>query len=266
VKAFAKTAKEEKMNRVNITDERAGIGEESQPFYSFENRATTLPTVKRHSSNNGVLNHKVLSDEKLARNFVESHDEEAFNEIVNRYGDKIYRTALRITHNPSDAEDVLQEVFIKLMNKLDTLCGESKFSTWLYRVAANASFMHLRTEKKKYKNEVSLENYVSYGEDGTFTGVEMKDWSDRPDEVLLNKETIQIIEKAVNELPVAYGIVFHLRDIEGLTNHEIAKILGLSLPNVKSRIHRTRLFLRDKLSDYFMNREANTTTSLRGGA
>jgi RNA polymerase sigma-70 factor (ECF subfamily) len=257
------------MSRANRTDEKARrIRKESQLFCSIENKAAVIPDSlsRRYSDYNGVLRHKELSDEVLVRSFLEDQSEEAFNEIVNRYGDKIYRTALRITHNPSDAEDVLQKVLITLIEKLDTFHGRSKFSTWLYRVAANASFMQLRTEKKKYKNEVSLENYVSYGEDGTFTGVEMKDWSDRPDEVLLNKETIEIIEKAVNELPVAYGIVFHLRDIEGLTNHEIAKILGLSLPNVKSRIHRTRLFLRDKLSDYFMNREANTTTSLRGSA
>src|SRR5713101_5049342 len=126
--------------------------------------------------------------------------EEAFKEIVNRYGDKIYRLALRITRNPSDAEDVLQEVFMKLINNLHTIRSESKFSTWLYRVAANASFMHLRDEKK-YKNDITLEEYVSYDEDGVLKGVEIKDWSDRPDEVLLSKEAMEVIERALNELP-----------------------------------------------------------------
>jgi RNA polymerase sigma-70 factor (ECF subfamily) len=257
------------MSRANRTDEKARrIGKESRLFCSIGNKAAVIPDSlsRTYSDYNGVLKHKELSDEVLVRSFLEDQSEEAFNEIVTRYGDKIYRTALRITHNPNDAEDVLQEVFITLIEKLDTFHEESKFSTWLYRVAANASFMRLRTEKKKYKNEVSLDGYISYGEDGTFTGVEMKDWSDRPDAVLLNKEVTEIIERAVDELPIPYRAVFHLRDVEGLTNHEIAKILGLSLSNVKSRIHRTRLFLRDKLSDYFMNREANITTSLRGGA
>jgi RNA polymerase sigma-70 factor, ECF subfamily len=203
------------------------------------------------------VSNKKSSDEELVRAFVGDKDEKAFNEIVNRYGDEIYRLALGITRNPSHAEDILQEVFVTLLQKLDSFHEESKFSTWLYRVAANASFMHLRTEKKK-KNEVSLENYVSYDEDGTLKGVEVKDWSDRPDEALLNKEEMEIIERAVNELPVPYRAVFHLRNVEGLTDYETARVLGLSVSAAKSRIHRARLFLRDKLSDYFsMNGKNN---------
>src|ERR1700752_1430564 len=101
------------MSRANITYEKAGMREESQLFYSIENKAAAIPSVRRYSSN-GILNHKESSDEELVRRFVENHNEEAFGEIVNRYGDKVYRTALRITHNPSDAEDVLQDVFITL--------------------------------------------------------------------------------------------------------------------------------------------------------
>jgi RNA polymerase sigma-70 factor, ECF subfamily len=196
------------------------------------------------------LNNKKLSDEELVRAFVGDNEEKAFNEIVNRYGDKIYKIALGITRNPSHAEDVLQEVFVTLLQKLDSFHEDSKFSTWLYRVAANTSYMRLRSEKK-YNNELSLEDYVSYDEDGALKGIEIKDWSDRPDEVLLSKEVIEIIEKAVNELPIANRVVFHLRDVEGFSNEEVAKILRLSLPAVKTRIHRARLFLRDKLSDYF---------------
>ncbi len=191
------------------------------------------------------------SDEELVRSFVETQDREAFNEIVDRYADKIYRLALRIIHNHNDAEETLQEVFMILVEKLDTFHEDSKFSTWLYRVVANASFMHLRAENKKNKNEVSLEDYVSYDENGVLQGVETKDWSDIPDEKLIKKEALEIIEKMVNELPGPHRIVFHLRDVEGLTNHEVANILGLSPTAVKSRVHRARLFLRDKLSGYF---------------
>ena len=231
------------MSRANITDEKAGgIGKESHLFSSLGNKAA--------GNSNGILNHKELSDEALVRSFLEERREEVFNELVNRYADKIYRLALRITHNPSDAEDVLQEVFITLVEKLDRFHGESKFSTWLYRVASNASFIHLRAETK-YKNNVSLEDYAPYDEDGVLRGIEAKDWSGRPDEMLLSKEVMEIIESAVSELPEPYRIVFHLRDVEGLANSEVAKILGLTLPNVKSRILRARLFLRDKLSNYF---------------
>jgi RNA polymerase sigma-70 factor, ECF subfamily len=240
------------MKEINIAVEKLAIREESQLFYSVEDKAAAIPDspTKRYSNTNGILNHKELSDEELVKCFVKAQDEEAFNEIVNRYGDKIYRIALRITHNPSDAEDVLQEVFIKLVKKLHTVRGESKFSTWLYRVTANESYMHVRTEKK-YKSDIGLEKFVPYDEDGTLKGVEAKDWSDRPDKVLIDKEVMEMIENAVDELPMPYRAVFHLRDVEGLTSHEIAKLLGLSLPNVKSRIHRARLFLRDRLSDYF---------------
>src|SRR5713101_3337373 len=247
------------MKETNIAVEELAIQEGSKHFYSAGNKTATIPdsSVRRNSYNNGISNHKELSDEELVRRFMETQDEEFFNEIVNRYRDKIYRTALRITHNPSDAEDVLQDVFIKLIKNLHTLRGESKFSTWLYRVAANASFMHLRNEKK-YKNELSLEEYVSYDEDGVLKGVEIKDWSDRPDEVLLSKEAMEVIERALNELPVLYRIVFHLVDVEGHSNEETAELLGLSVPAVKSRLHRARLFLRDKLSDHFsMNGEDN---------
>ena len=240
------------MKEINIAVEELAIQEESQQFYSAGNKTAAIPdsSVRRNSYNNWILNHKESSDEELVRRFMETQDEEAFNEIVNRYRDRIYRTALRITHNPSDAQDVLQDVFIKLMKNLHTLRGESKFSTWLYRVAANASFMHLRGEKK-YKNEVSLEEYVSYDEDGVLKGVKIKDWSDRPDEVLLSKEAMEVIERALNELPVHHRVVVHLRDMEGLTNHEVAEVLGLSIKCVATRVHRARLILRDKLSDYF---------------
>ena len=231
------------MGRANMTDEKTGgIGKESHLFRSIGNKAA--------GNSNGILDYKELSDEELVRSFLEDRGEEAFNELVNRYADKIYRLALRITHNPSDAEDVLQEVFITLVEKLDRFHGESKFSTWLYRVASNASFIHLRGETK-YRNDVSLEDYTPYEEDGVLRGIEAKDWSGRPDEMLLSKEMMEIIEGAVSELPEPYRIVFHLRDVEGLANNEVAKILGLSLPNVKSRILRARLFLRDRLSDHF---------------
>ena len=243
------------MKGFNMTVEKSVIAviEESQHFYSLVVKGNSVvdSSGRRYSYGNGILNHKESSDEELVGSFVETQDEEAFSEIVNRYTDRVYRTALRITHNPSDAKDVLQEVFITLIEKLDSFHEYSKFPTWLYRVAANASYAHLRAKKKRYEKEVSLEDYASYNEYGALEGVQLKDWSDIPEEVLLSREGMEIIESAVHELPVAYRVVFLLRDVEELTNHEVAEIFGLSVPAVKSRIHRARLFLRDKLSDYF---------------
>ncbi|MBI2487969.1 MAG: sigma-70 family RNA polymerase sigma factor [Deltaproteobacteria bacterium] len=191
------------------------------------------------------------SDEKLIETFINENNESAFEEIVSRYVDKIYGLALRITRNPNDAEEVLQDVFLTLAKKIDTFRGEAKFSSWLYRVTVNASYMHLRAERK-HETDISLEDYVPYDENGTLMGrVASKDWSERPDKALFSKEAMEMIEKAVKELPESYRVVFHLRDIEGLSNEEVSEILGLSVAAVKSRLHRGRLFLRDKLSDYF---------------
>jgi len=190
-------------------------------------------------------------DESLVKVFVDEQNEEVFTELVNRYSDKVYRLAYRITGNPDDAEEVLQEVFIILIEKLNTFRQESRFSTWLYRVAANASYMFLRGGKKDKESQVSFDDYKPYNDHGVLEGVQDKDWSDIPDFKLLSLEGTQLIEKAIDELPEEYRIVFHMKDIEGLTSKEIARALGLSLPAVKSRVLRARLFLRDKLSDYY---------------
>lgn len=192
-----------------------------------------------------------ISDDELIRRYTQLGDESSFEEIVNRYSDRIYGFALRITRNTNDAEEVFQEVFLTLTKKLHTFRGDSKFSSWLYRVTVNTSYMYLRSQKK-HENNISLENYSPYDEKGTLMGrIMYKDWSSRPDMIIFNKEAVIIIEKAINELPESYRTVFHLRDIEGLSNEEVANILEISIPAVKSRLHRARLFLRDKLSDYF---------------
>jgi RNA polymerase sigma-70 factor (ECF subfamily) len=111
--------------------------------------------------------------------------------------------------------------------------------------------MYLRTEKK-YESTLSLEDYVPYDEQGTLMGrVKAKDLSSRPDFLIFRKERRELIEKAINELPESYRVVYHLKEVEGLSNEEISNILDLTIPAVKSRLHRARLFLRDKLSDYF---------------
>ena len=191
------------------------------------------------------------TDEELVKLYVDSGDEAIFDELVSRYANRIYGFALRITRNPSDAEEVFQEVFLTLTRKIETFRGESKFSSWLYRVTVNASYMYLRSQKK-HESNISLENYYPYDEQGTLMGKIMdKDWSSRPDIIIFSKEALKILDHSINQLPESYRTVFHLRDIEGLTNEEVADVLELSIPAVKSRLHRARLFLRDKLSDYF---------------
>jgi RNA polymerase sigma-70 factor, ECF subfamily len=192
-----------------------------------------------------------LTDEKLVELYKSENNESAFEEIINRYADRIYAIAFRITHDHHSSEEVLQNVFLTLTKKIDTFRSEAKFSSWVYRVAVNASFMHLRSEKK-HESDISLENYAPYDENGSLEGrIKSKDWSNRPDIILFSKEALEIIDTAVSNLPEKYRIVVHLRDIEELSNSEISEILGISEDAVKSRLHRGRLYVRDKISDYF---------------
>ncbi|MGB2693416.1 MAG: sigma-70 family RNA polymerase sigma factor [Thermodesulfobacteriota bacterium] len=211
----------------------------------------------QHANIPGYVDIESSKDELLVKFFVDSHNDEAFTELVNRYSDKVYRLAYRITGNPDDAEEVLQEVFIILIEKLHTFRQESRFSTWLYRVAANASYMFIRGGKKSKESQVSFDDYKPYNDQGVLQGVQDNDWTDIPDYKLLSMEGTQLIEKAIDELPEEYKIVFHMKDVEGMTSKEIAKILNLSLPAVKSRVLRARLFLRDKLSGYYSEWDKN---------
>jgi len=198
---------------------------------------------------------KCLSDEELVSLYVKDDLEGAFNEIVDRHSDKIFRTALRITGNYSSAEEILQNVFMILVQSLSSFRNDSKFTTWLYRVVVNTSYMHLRSKKKTTENELLLEDYAPYDESGNLKDVLLKDWSDIPEDQLLGKEGNSILEKAISDLPVKYRKVFQLKDVEGFSNQEVADILDLSLPAVKSRALRARLYLRDKLSDYFYEKD-----------
>ena len=218
---------------------------------SADERILSVLSLKNAVAWNGNQDVNNLFDEELVKLFVDGMDEDAFNELVNRYSDKVYRLAYRITNNPNDAEEVLQEVFLILVEKLSTFRKESRFSTWLYRVASNASFMYLRNLRRNRERERRLDEYKPYNDYGVLEGGEESDWSGKPETLLLSTEGMELIEKAISELPEDYRVVFHLKDVEGLTSKDIARALGLSLPAVKSRVLRSRLFLRDKLSEYY---------------
>ena len=195
--------------------------------------------------------YKCLSDEELVQMYVNDSLEGAFNELVDRHGDKIFRTAYRITGDMNAAEEVLQNVFIILVQSLRSFRNDSKFTTWLYKVAMNTSFMYLRSKKKVNDKEMKIEDLTRFDESGNLQDVFMKDWSNVPEDKILNKEGKSKLEEAIDELPDKYKSVFQLKDIEGLSNQEVADVLDLSLPAVKSRALRARLFLREKLSDYY---------------
>ncbi len=181
-----------------------------------------------------------------------NHDDSAFEELVRRYHHTVYRLALTMTKNPRDAEEVTQETFLNLYRKLDTFRGESKFSSWLYRVTANFALMRLR--KQRRQPQVLLDDLLpQFYENGRFEKP-ASDWSERADRQFENRELGEKINHAISELPEKYRIILVLRDVENLSNEEIAVTLGMSVPAVKSVLHRSRLFVREALNKYFEGR------------
>jgi RNA polymerase sigma-70 factor (ECF subfamily) len=177
-------------------------------------------------------------------------DINAFETLVGRYERKIFRLAQNITQNKEDAEDVMQEAFLKSYQHLSEFQGNSRFYTWLVRIAVNQALMKLR---KRRPNQVSLDEEVDTGEDTMPREVE--DWGPSPEERYKQAELGTILNSTIAELEPPFRIVFQLRDIEELSTEETAEALGLSIPAVKSRLLRARLKLRQKLNRYFRQGE-----------
>ena len=171
----------------------------------------------------------------------------AFGELVKRYEGKIFRLAQHVTQNREDAEDVLQETFMKAYEHLDQFKGDSKFYTWIVRIAVNQALMKLR--RRKTDKSVSLDETIDTGED-TVTR-EIAAWDENPEQQFSRDELGGILDTAVQSLEPPYRSVFVLRDIEELSTEETAEALGLSVPAVKSRLLRARLQLREKLTRFF---------------
>ena len=182
------------------------------------------------------------SDEQLVRK-AQADDERAFGELVHRYESKVYSLALKMLRNPEDAEDVLQDTFLRAYRGIKSFQGHSTFSTWIYRITANSALMRLR---KKQLPMVSIDDA-----DERETPINIADWSPSPVEQLLSQETQVAMNEAIEALPPEFRQVFVLRDIEELSNAEVADILDLSVAAVKSRLHRARLKVRNRLAAYF---------------
>jgi RNA polymerase sigma-70 factor (ECF subfamily) len=186
-------------------------------------------------------------DRELVR-LAKKGDTGAFGQLMLEYQNKIYRLARRMTETDEDAEDVLQEAFIKAFKSLSGFKGKSKFSTWLYRITVNLALMKLRRKKI---DSISLDEPVATDEGSVQR--EIEDEAMGPLEELIESESMEVLDEAINELPKNYRAVFVLRHVEGLSTEETAKIVGISVPAVKSRLHRTRLLLREKLLGHLKN-------------
>lgn len=181
-------------------------------------------------------------------------DTRAFAELVKRYEAKIFRLAQHITQNREDAEDVLQETFLKAYEHLDQFQGNSKFYTWIVRIAVNQALMKLR--RRKTDKSVSLDESIDTGED-TVTR-EVAAWDEDPEQRFSREELGEILDSSIQSLAPTYRSVFLLRDVDDLSTEETAEALGISVPAVKSRLLRARLQLREKLTRFFKRKGDDT--------
>lgn len=173
-----------------------------------------------------------------------------FARLVDAYSGVIYRLAIKMLHNPQDAEDVLQETFIKAYNHLPNFRGNSKISTWLYRIATNEALMMLRGRKV---NPLSIdEPYENAPEDQE--PLQIMDWCCLPEHELMSDEARAYLDQAIEELSPSLRIVFILRDIEKLSTQETSQVLKISEAAVKTRLSRARMQLRELLTTYFGER------------
>lgn len=182
------------------------------------------------------------SDADLVRD-IKHGDARALEEIVKRYSNKVYNLAFHLTRDAAAAEEIMQEVFLTVVAKIGTLTNEAYFSTWLYRVTTNAAYGFLRKERK-FSEQTPVEDIDAEVQQDY-------DWSDLPDDVLLSEESREVLRRSIDSLPETMRTVVVMKDMEGFKNEEIAESLGISVPAVKSRLHRGRLTLRTMLSEYF---------------
>ena len=188
---------------------------------------------------------EIRSDAELVVDFKHG-DKNGFCELLTRYTEKVHNLAMRITRNPEDTEEVLQDVFLTVYNKIHTFEGNSAFSSWLYRITVNTAFMKLR--KRKQQAALSLDEMSAAGDES---------WSNqRSDQSDVNflcsrHQLREVLESAIGKLPEEYRVIFILRDVDGLSNQEVGELLSISIPAVKSRLHRSRLMLRKKLQRFY---------------
>jgi RNA polymerase sigma-70 factor (ECF subfamily) len=191
----------------------------------------------------------VLDEDTELVRAINAGDTERFKELVQRYEQKLYTFGRRMCRDESGAEDLVQDTFLNVFRYLKDFRYETKFKNWLYRVAANTALKQRRRSKFAPEPELPLEDVLDREE--AASPAEVPEWARMPLEQLLNEELLGILRQAIWSLPEKYRIVVILRDIEEFSTEDTAQILNLSPANVKVRLHRARLFLRDKLKGYF---------------
>lgn len=196
----------------------------------------------------------MINKEEFSLEALKSGDRKEFARLVERYSGKIYNLALKILNDPQDAEDVLQETFLKAYRGLPSFEGRSKLSTWLFRIASNEALMIIR--KRRPELILALEQNDNQSAEAEVEEPEIVDWCCLPEQELLSGEARQFLDKAIQNLSASLRVVFVLRDIEGLSIRETSEALGISEAAIKIRLLRARLKLREELTEYYGERLA----------
>jgi RNA polymerase sigma-70 factor (ECF subfamily) len=191
----------------------------------------------------------LLNDETLLAR-AQAGDISAFEELVGRHEDKVYGLALRMTRSEADAAEITQDTFLSAYQHLAEFRGEAAFGSWVHRIAANNALMRLRRQRTL---EVVNEDLAApeFTERGSLAEAPETDWSRRADDRILDEELGRAIRQATDGLPEGYREVFLLKDVEGMSYEEISEMLGISVPAVKSRLHRARLALREAIDSFY---------------
>lgn len=197
-----------------------------------------------------MMRAKMLDDEQIVEG-LKAQDGQVINQFVHQYSGPLFGVILNYTKDPADAEEILQETLLKVIRKIETFRQESHIWPWMKRIAINNCIMWLRKHRTTREREVQMDDTLpQFGQDGDHSGLVM-DWPVDPEEVMLNSELSSQLYEAVQSLPYDYRVPLVLRDIEGYSIKNIASLLGLKEATTKTRIHRARLFVREKLANYF---------------
>ena len=196
-----------------------------------------------------AMSDAVLEDRALLER-AQSGDMDAFEALVERHKDRLYGLALRMTRSEADAAEVVQDTFLAAYQNLKNFRGESAFGSWVHRIAANHALMRLRHQRVV---EAATEEMRSpeFTERGSLAEVPDVDWGRGADDKVLDEELGRAIRQGTDALPEGYREVFLLKDVEGLSYEEIAEMMGISVPAVKSRLHRARLALREEIDAFY---------------
>lgn len=198
-----------------------------------------------------------MSDRELIAGLKQGSPE-AYRELVGSYGRRLYSVGLRLLRNPQDAEDVVQETLLKAFQAIDSFREDSSLYTWLYRIACNESLMKLRARGRQ--QTVPIDPYLPKFEEGHHVEA-IEDWSGLPDRMLESQELSEFFERCVDELPEEYRVAYVLKDVEKLSEEQVCRILKLTKPAMKNRVHRARLVIRQRIEERFLKPASQVSSS-----